>query len=149
MVIRPVALAATSRSGLALAAARPWPRKGVLAARTREVAAAMIDAILVVEAFCCSAAAAAAALAGVFGKGLRYVDVFVAQVFLLLCFCCRGRREREVGDDWTGGCEVEISGFGSGQSAPGIGFWWGRDATSDDDDYLSLSSSALVLGRAA
>ena len=45
MVIRPLAAAATSRSGLAMAAARPWPRNGVLAARTREVAAMIVDAI--------------------------------------------------------------------------------------------------------
>jgi hypothetical protein len=49
MVIRPLAAAATSRSGAALPAVRPWPRNGVLAAMTREVVAAII-----VDAICCS-----------------------------------------------------------------------------------------------
>lgn len=43
MVMRPVAAAAMSRRGAL--EGRGWPRKGVLAARTREVGAMIVDAI--------------------------------------------------------------------------------------------------------
>lgn len=73
------------------------------------------------------------------------MDVFVAQsVFVGLPgggdASCRGAE-----GDWSCGCEVEISGFGSGQSARRTGLWSGAGASSDGRGSLGCGLLLLIL----